>query len=139
MLGVPLLTLAGQNSIARDEYLGSKLLLHYPSVDDIVNKLNELDLDHSFLKLTLVRLSPVEGGPWRYRSIRSYAYFIVQSVPFGYRHGSIFFEKLTDSIRYIMRKHGFNNLFNYVNDLIYCDLPSKIYEAYKFYWNCCLS
>ena len=46
--------------------------------------------------------------------------------------GSIFFEKVTDSIRYIMRKHGFNNLFNYVDDLIYCDLPSKIYEAYQF-------
>ena len=25
----------------------------------------------------------------------------------------------------------FNNLFNYVDDLIYCDLPSKIHEAYK--------
>ena len=43
-----------------------------------------------------------------------------------------FFEKVTDSIRYIMRKHGFNNLFNYVDDLIYCDLPSKMYEAYHF-------
>ena len=31
-----------------------------------------------------------------------------------------------------MRKHGFNNLFNYVDDLIYYDLPSKIYEAYNF-------
>ena len=31
-----------------------------------------------------------------------------------------------------MRKHGFNNLFNYVDDLIYCDLPSKIYQAYEF-------
>ena len=31
-----------------------------------------------------------------------------------------------------MRKHGFNNLFNYVDDLIYCDLPSKIHEAYQF-------
>ena len=60
------------------------------------------------------------------------AYFIDQSVPFVYRHGSIFFEKVTDSIRYIMRKHGFYNLFNYVDDLIYCDLPSKIHEAYKF-------
>ena len=51
---------------------------------------------------------------------------------FGYRHGSIFFEKVTNSIRYIIRKHGFNNLFNYVGDLIYCDLPSKIYPAYQF-------
>ena len=31
-----------------------------------------------------------------------------------------------------MRKHGFNNIFNYVDDLIYYDLPSKIYQAYEF-------
>ena len=43
-----------------------------------------------------------------------------------------FLEKVTDSIRYIMREHGFYNLFNYVDDLIYCDLPSKIHEAYEF-------
>ena len=53
-------------------------------------------------------------------------------VPFGYRHGSIFFEKVTDSIRSIMRKHGFPNLFNYVNGIIYCGTPSKIHPAFQF-------
>ena len=28
------------DGVVRDEYLGSKFLLHYPSVDDIVHKLN---------------------------------------------------------------------------------------------------
>ena len=28
-----------------------------------------------------------------------------------------------------MRKHGFPDLFNYVDDLIYCDTPSNIYPA----------
>ena len=31
-----------------------------------------------------------------------------------------------------MRKHVFILLFNYVDDLIYCDLVSKIHKAYQF-------
>ena len=61
-------------SVARDEYLGSKFLSHYPSVDDIVNKLNELgpgslmfkvDISRAFCQL---KVDLVEGGP---RSTRS--------------------------------------------------------------------
>ena len=39
---------------------------------------------------------------------------------------------MTDSIRFIMRKHGFPDLFNYVDDIIYCGTPSKIHPAFKF-------
>ena len=120
---------------ARDESVGSKFLLHYPSVDDIVNNLNELGLGSLMLKVDISRAFcqlKVDPGDIDLLGLKQDVYFIVQSVPFGYRHGSIFFEKVTNSIRYIMRKHGFNNLFNYVDHLIYCDLPSKFYEAYQF-------
>ena len=63
------------------------------------------------------------------------SYYIDQpyhSVPFGYRHGSIFFEKVTDSIRFIMTEHGFPDLFNYVDDIIYCGTASKIHPAFQF-------
>ena len=123
------------DGVLRDEYLGSKFLLHYPSVDDIVNKLNELGPGSLMFKVDISRAFrqlKVDPGDIDLLGLKQDAYFIDQSVPFGYRHGSIFFEKVTDSIRYIMKKHGFNNLFNYVDDLIYCDLPSKIYPAYKF-------
>ena len=123
------------DGVLRDEYLGSKFLLHYPSVDDIVHKLNELGPGCLMFKVDISRAFrqlKVDPGDIDLLGLKQDAYFIDQSVPFGYRHGSIFFEKVTDSIRYIMRQHGFFNLFNYVDDLIYCDLPSKIYPAYKF-------
>ena len=59
-------------------------------------------------------------------------YYIDQSVPFGFRHGLFFFEKVTDSIRFIMNKNGFPDLYNYVDDLLYCGLPSNIYKSFAF-------
>ena len=46
------------------------------------------------------------------------------SVPFGYRLGSFFFSKISDSIRNIMANNGHNALMNYIDDLIYYGLPS---------------
>ena len=56
-------------------------------------------------------------------------YYIDLSVPFGYRHGSIFFEKGTDGIRFIMTKNHFPELYNYVDNVIYCGTHSNIYPA----------
>ena len=63
--------------------------------------------------------------------LKQTSYFIFQLAPFEYRHGTIFFEKVTDSIRFIMKNHRFPDLSNYVDDLIYCGTPSTIFSAYE--------
>ena len=73
----------------------------------------------------------VDPGDLDLLGLRHHSYFIDQSVPFGYRHGSVFFEKVTDSIRYIMRQQGYSHLYNYVDDLIYCGLPSNIHQSFE--------
>ena len=107
-----------------------ELFIEYPSVDDIVKKLIELGPVFLLYKVDI---------SWAFRQLKRnpgdldimgpnhLSYFIDQSVPFGFRHGSVFFEKVTDSIRYIMKQHGFPHLCNYLNDLIYCGLPSNIH------------
>ena len=60
-------------------------------------------------------------------------YYFDQSVPFGFRHGSSFLEKVTDSIRFIMNKNGFPDLYKYVDDLLYCGLTSNIYNHLHSY------
>ena len=59
-------------------------------------------------------------------------YFLDLSVAFGYRNGSQIFQRCTDAIRYIMSQHGFHNLHNYIDDLIYTGLPSEIHASYAF-------
>ena len=56
--------------------------------------------------------------------------FVDLSLPFGFRLGT-FFQEIRDSIRYIMKKKGHPYLLNYIDDLCYCELPSKIDTAYQ--------
>ena len=44
----------------------------------------------------------------------------------------MFFQRCSDAIRYIMASHGFPDLFNYIDYLIYVGLPSKIDAAFDF-------
>ena len=58
--------------------------------------------------------------------------FLDGSLPFGFRLGSGFFERCSDAIRFIMKKHNHNALLNYIDDLIHIGLPSKIHQSYQF-------
>ena len=58
--------------------------------------------------------------------------YLAGSMPFGYRLRSGIFERCSDTIRYIMKQHGHSTLMNYIGDLIYIGLPSKIHQSYKF-------
>ena len=84
------------DGVLRDEYLGLKFMLHYPSVDDIVTKLNELGPGSLMFKIDISRAFrqlKVDPGDIDLVGLKQESYFIDQSVPFGYRHGSIFFGK----------------------------------------------
>ena len=58
--------------------------------------------------------------------------FIDCTLPFGYRHGSVFFQRCTDAIWFIMKnKFHFPYLYNYIDDLIYTGLPHDIHSSYS--------
>ena len=59
-------------------------------------------------------------------------YFLDRSVAFGFRHGSLIFQRCSDAICCIMNQNGFLNLINYIDDLIYTGFPSDIHSSFKF-------
>ena len=120
------------------KYLGSGFVLNYPSIDDIAKRIIGLGPGSLLCKVDISRAFrqlKVHTGDNNLLGLKLDSYYIDESVPFGYRHGSIFFEKVRDGIRFIMRKHGFPDLFNYVDDIIYCGTPSKIHPAFQFLVN----
>ena len=59
------------------------------------------------------------------------ATWIDTSIPFGYRHGSLCCQRVTDAIRYIMAKQGFF-LSNYIDDLISVEYPDKAFKSFFY-------
>ena len=56
-------------------------------------------------------------------------YFLDQFLPFGFKHGSSIFQRLSDGIRYIMSLEG-HQVWNYIDDFLCVSLPSKIAKIY---------
>ena len=123
-------------SVLKDVYLGTQYALTYPSIDSIVNSLVKLgpaaliykvDISRAFRQ---IKIDPkdIDLLGLKFQD----QYFIDKSVPFGYRNGSQIFQRCTDAIRFIMQQHDFPHLLNYIDDLIYTGLPSKINHSFHF-------
>ena len=127
------------NGVAKDIYLGTPYELNYPSVDCITNSLQNLGPSAQIYKTDIsrgFRQIKIDPGDIDLLGIKFQdKYFIDRSVAFRFRHGSLIFQRCTDTIRYIMAQHGFPLLFNYIDDLIYTGLPSEIDASFQFLKN----
>ena len=93
------------NGVAKHVYLSTHYELKFPSVQDLLG---------------------IKFGN---------QYFLDCSLAFGFRHGSLIFQRCTDAIRYIITEHGYPLLFNYIDDLIYTGLPSQMDASFNFLKN----
>ena len=122
--------------VKKNVYLDTIYDLHYPSIANITDSLVKLgpaaqlykvDISRAFRHL---RVDPVDIDLLGFQVDQHH--YIDVSTPFGFRHGSLFFQRCSDAIRYIMTSHGHTGLFNYIDDLIYTGLPSEIMNSYQF-------
>ena len=124
--------------VTTDVYLGTYFKLTYPSSDHITQKLKELGPGAMLFKIDISRAFRhirIDPGDIDLLGIQHNEAYIDTSLAFGFRHGSMFFQRCSDAIHHIMRQHGFPHLWNYIYDLIYTGLPSQIYPAYRFLLN----
>ena len=122
--------------VKKDIYLNTAYSLHYPSIDNITEALVKLgpaaqlykvDISRAFRHL---RIDPADIDLLGFQV--DGRQFIDVSTPLGFRHGSLFFQRCSEAIRYIMANHGYKGLYNYIDDLIYIGLPSEIQDSYQF-------
>jgi len=123
------------DAVKTDSYMGTPFTLRFPTVDDIAARiisfrgrclLYKVDLQRAFRQLK------IDPKDIRFTGLyHNQQHFIDVAVPFGYRHGSMACQRFTDSIRYIMHKHGFT-IFNYIDDLIGCEAPAVANRSYQF-------
>ena len=127
---------AVNDGVDKNVYLGGEFQMHYPTVDRIVKQLNAIGPSANIFKVDISRAFRhirIDPGDIDLLGLQHQGkYFIDLSLPFGFKLGSFFFMKISDAVRYSMNKNGHNSLLNYIDDLIYTALPSKIYHSYHF-------
>ena len=123
------------HNIATDVYMGVPFKLKFPTVDDIVDRIVLLDGKCLLYKVDIrrafriLKLDPRDiihtGLQWKGK------YFVDTSVPFGYRHGSVCCQRVTDAVRYIMHTKGVQHLFNYIDDFMGVDDPAVVHAHFQ--------
>ena len=119
--------------VNKNSYLGSDFQLTFPTVDDIIDAINDVGKGACLHKVDIsrafchVKIDPFDydllGLKWRDVT------FFDTCLPFGSRHGTQIFQHLSDAVRYIMRREGFD-VVNYVDDFVGIDIPSVARRSY---------
>ena len=121
--------------VPKNKYLGSYFQLTYPSINDMVSKLKELGPEAMVYKIDISRAFRhirIDPGDLDLLGLKHDSYYVDVTLPFGFRHGSVFCQRCTDAVHYIMKEHfNYPNLFNYIDDLIYIGLPGHIHDSYN--------
>jgi hypothetical protein len=108
-------------SVPLHSYVGTPFSLKLPSVDTICQVLNIVGKHAKIFKVDLARaFRQLHVDPFDVKYLGlccREAYYVNLSVPFGYRHGTQAFVRVTDTIRDILSTMGILVL-NYIDDII---------------------
>ena len=104
---------------AQNVYLNTPFLLKLPTIDHVVKKIYKIDIKRAFRH---VKLDPLE---YDLLGLRHNAWFLDTCLPFGFRHGSALFQRLSDTVRHMMRQRDFQ-VINYIDDILGIELPSRV-------------
>ena len=124
-----------KQGVSKNCYLDTYFTLHYLSVDHITQAICNLGPNALLYKINISRAFRhirIDPGDLDLLCFHHNSYYFNGSLAFGYRHGSVFFQRCSDAIRYIIKNHGFHTIFNYIDDLIYVGLPHEIHQSFTF-------
>ena len=120
-----------------DQYLGSKFLLTLPTIDTITNKLVKLGKGALLYKIDISRAFrhvKIDPADYKYLGLHFQDYFLDSCLPFGFRHGSAIFQRLSDAVRYIMSTKGYK-VTNYIDDIIGYAVKSQAEDSFHTLYN----
>jgi hypothetical protein len=126
--------LSVNSCVLTDSYLDSKFILKLPTVDTITKIINSFNTKVLLFKIDLARafrqipLDPLDaaylGIHWAGKD------YIDCFLPFGWRHGSAACQRITDIVRFILKKQNVT-VVNYIDDLIGIAPVNDAYRAFE--------
>ena len=125
------------SGIDKESYMGTEFALVLPTVDHITDQLKVLGRGAHLYKIDIsrafrhIKVDPLDydllGLHWRH-------VYVDTRVPFGSRHGSQIFQRVSDAVRHIMRRYG-HKVINYVDDYVGFDVPSDTRASYDLLYD----
>ena len=120
--------------IDKNTYLGSQFDLNFPSIDHITEEAKRIGRGALLYKVDVSRVFrhvKVDPGDYDLLGLEWYGAYIDMCLPFGTRHGSQIFQRMSDAVRYMMRQKGFP-VIDYIDDYVGVGVPSVAHASYHF-------
>ena len=111
--------------VDKNSYLGSEFSLTFPTIDDITNELVKIGPGCHIYKVDISRaFRHLKIDPLDYDllGLRWDATFIDTCLPFGSRHESQSFQRVSDAVHYTLCCQG-HCVTNYIDDFVGCGTP----------------
>ena len=111
---------AVNDQVSKSYFDNRRFTLRFPSIDDIVQKILEMD-DPLIYKIDVarafrnLRVDPVDAV--KFGIYWDNCFYLDQSVAFGWTHGSAAFQMVSDAVVHVMRQSG-ASVFAYIDDYI---------------------
>ena len=119
--------------VSKDHYLGTDFVLTLPSIDTITNQIRKLGKGSLIYKVDISRAFrhvKIDPSDYYLLGLKLKHYYLDTCLPFGFRHGSSIFQRLSDAIRFIMTCKG-HSITNYIDNLIGLGAPSEANAAFE--------
>ena len=117
--------------------MGTEFALVLPTVNHITDQLKVLGRGAHLYKIDIsrafrhIKVDPLDydllGLHWRH-------VYVDTCVLFGSRHGSQIFQRVSDAVRHIMRRHG-HKVINYVDDYVGFGVPTDARASYDLLYD----
>jgi hypothetical protein len=109
-------------SVSNSHYVGTPFNLKLPTIDTVSQVLTLVGNNVKIFKVDLARaFRQLNLDPFDVKYMGLYwkdQLYVDTAVPFGYRHGTLCVQRVTDLIQHILFKHNGVLVLNYIDDII---------------------
>ena len=108
------------DAVRSDSYLDTTFLLTLPTIDHVIKGVKKFGKNSCLAKIDISRAFkhiPIDPKDLQYLGLFWEAFYIELNLVFGFKLGSAFFQRFSDSLRFILTSEG-HYCVNYIDDYV---------------------
>ena len=108
------------NAVNPSSYMGVEFLLTLPTIDQVTKAVKKFGRNSFIAKIDISRAFkhvPIDPGDIDLLGLHWHDFFIEKNLVFGFKFGSQIFERISNSIRFIMAQNGYY-ILDYIDDYL---------------------